>query len=185
MGFAAPIVAKVGAMSTAAKVGAGLGIAQAGLSFAGQKASAKAQAAAQARSSKAEIARYRQQTSAARIQQRFEMEQEAQELQNASIKALQARSRARVAAGEAGVKGNSVDALLNDFSRQESKYRFGLMRQGQQRDVARNLAMRDMNQQSYNNLLTINKPIEQPNFGEALLSGVSTGLSVYSGIKTE
>lgn len=175
MGFAAAPLAT--------KLAVGVGVAQAGLSYAGQKASAKAQSAAQARSSKAERERYRQQTSAARIQQRFEMEQEAQELQNASIKALKARSRARLASGESGVAGNSVDALLTDFSRQESRYRFGLMRQGQQRDVARNLALRDMNQQSYNNLLTINKPIEQPNFGEALLSGVSTGLSVYSGIK--
>lgn len=168
----------------ATKLAIGATVAQTGLAFVGAKNSAKAQATAQARASKAEVERYRQQTNAARIQQRFEMEQEAQELQNASIKALKARSRARVVAGEAGVAGNSVDSLLNDFSRQESRYRFGLMRQGQQRDVARNLALRDMNQQSYNNLLTINKPIEQPNFGEALLSGVSTGLSVYSGLKT-
>jgi hypothetical protein len=174
MGLAAPVVKGLSVAS---------GVAQAGLSYAGQKSAAKAQAAAQARSSKAERERYIQQTNAARIQQRFEMEQEAQELQNASIKALKARSRARMAAGDAGVDGNSVDALLNDFSRQEARYRFGLTRQGQQRDVARNLAMRDMNQQSYNNLLTINKPIEQPNFGESLLSGVSTGLSVYSGLK--
>ena len=49
MGFVAPAVAS--------KIAIGASVAQAGLSIAGQKASAKAQATAQARASKAEVER--------------------------------------------------------------------------------------------------------------------------------
>jgi hypothetical protein len=175
MGFAAAPLAT--------KLAVGASVAQAGLSIAGQKASAKAQATAQARSSKAEVERYRQQSNAARISQRFRYEEEAQQLQSASLKAMQARARATMAAGSAGVSGNSVDALLNDFSRQEAQYRFGLTRQSRQRDVAVNLQLKDMNQQSYNNLLSINQPIKQPDYAGAIFGAVSSGLSIYSGIK--
>jgi uncharacterized protein YlxW (UPF0749 family) len=175
MGFAAAPLAT--------KLAIGSGVAQAGLSIAGQKASAKAQATAQARSSKAEVERYRQQANAARISQRFRLEQEAQQLQSASIQAMKARASARMAAGDAGVAGNSVEALLNDFSRQEATYRFGLTRQSGQRDIATNLQLKDMNQQSYNTLLQINQPIEQPDYAGAIFGAASTGLSIYSGVK--
>lgn len=42
------------------------------------------------------------------------------------IEAMKLRSTASVAAGEAGVAGNSVQALLDDFSRQEAMNRFSL-----------------------------------------------------------
>jgi hypothetical protein len=41
---------------------------------------------------------------------------------DAKLDALRARSKARVSAGEAGVSGLSVDALLSDFSTQEERY---------------------------------------------------------------
>jgi hypothetical protein len=41
-----------------------------------------------------------------------------------SVQAAQARSTAATAAGEAGVSGLSVNALLDDFTRQEADYRF-------------------------------------------------------------
>lgn len=41
---------------------------------------------------------------------------------DAKLDALRARSKARVAAGEAGVSGLSVDALLSDFSTSEERY---------------------------------------------------------------
>jgi hypothetical protein len=39
--------------------------------------------------------------------------------------AAEARATARTAAGEAGVAGLSVEALLNDFTAQEGRYRYG------------------------------------------------------------
>lgn len=156
-----------------------LGVAQTGLSIYGQRQAAKAQEAVQKRASEAENARYLQQASAERIQQSFQREERSKELQQSARKAQAARSRARVAAGEAGVVGSSVDALLNDFSRQEAAFRFGLERQGQQMDVARDLRLKDMGLQSYNNQISINKPIEQPDYAGALFAGVSSGLQIY------
>ncbi len=51
-----------------------------------------------------------------------ERKKAAGEANEAQIEGLKARSKARVASGEAGVSGLSVDALLNDFSGQEERY---------------------------------------------------------------
>jgi len=160
-----------------------LGAAQAGLSIRGQQQAAKAQAKYQKQASEAESQRSLQQMSAERIQEAFQNEERSREIQVAANKAREARSRATVAAGESGVVGLSVDALLNDFTRQEATYRFGLQRQGQQMAVARDLRLKDMGLQSYNTQIAINKPIAQPDYAGSLLSGVSTGLSVYSSTK--
>lgn len=157
-----------------------LGVAQTGLSIFSQQATAKAQAQAQSRASEAEERRLAEQTSAERIQQRFQNEERSKEIQQAAKKARAARSRAIVSAGEAGVEGSSVDALLGDFNRQEAAFRFGLQRQGQQMQVARELRLKDMGLQSYNNQIAINKPIEQPDYAGALFGGVNTGLQIYS-----
>ena len=45
-----------------------------------------------------------------------------QDLTESAKKAAQARATERVSAGEAGVAGVSVDALINDFYRQEGTY---------------------------------------------------------------
>jgi hypothetical protein len=49
-----------------------------------------------------------------------------QEEMNSSIDAAKARATARTAAGEAGVSGLSVDALINDYTATESRYRDSL-----------------------------------------------------------
>ncbi|CAA2141610.1 hypothetical protein [Hyphomicrobium sp. ghe19] len=51
-----------------------------------------------------------------------EQKKASSESMDAQTEALKARSKARVAAGEAGVSGLSVDALLSDFSNQEERY---------------------------------------------------------------
>ena len=45
-----------------------------------------------------------------------------QETQNLNIEAMRGRSTAEVAAGEAGVTGLSVDALINDYYGQQGRY---------------------------------------------------------------
>lgn len=156
---------------------------QAGLSIRSQQQAAKAQAKYQKQASDAESQRASQQMSAERIQEAFQNEERAREIQIAANKAREARSRASVAAGESGVAGASVDALLDDFTRQEATYRFGLQRQGQQMAVARDLRLKDMGLQSYNNQIAINKPIPQPDYVGSIVGGVSTGLSIYSATK--
>jgi len=151
-----------------------------GLSIRGQQQTAKAQDKYRKQASEAENQRTLQQLSAERIQEAFQNEERAKEIQLAAKKAKEARARATVAAGEAGVAGLSVDALLSDFTRQEATYRFGLQRQGKQTAVARALGLKDMGLQSYNTQIAINKPIQQPDYAGSIASGASTGLSLYS-----
>jgi hypothetical protein len=159
------------------------GAIQSGLAIRGQQQAAKAQYKAQQQAKAAENQRALQQMSAERIQEAFQNEERSKEIQLAANKAREARSRATVAAGESGVAGLSVDALLNDFTRQEATYRFGLQRQGQQMAVARDLRLKDMGLQSYNTQIAINKPIQQPDYAGTLFGGVSSGLSIYSATK--
>ena len=160
-----------------------MGIGQAGMSIIGQQQAANAQAQAQAQASKAERQRYLHEVSSMRIQQGQEQVAAAQRLQESATKAREARATARVSAGEAGVAGLSVDALINDLTRKEAEYSFNVQKQAQMSDVNRQLQLRDAGLGFTNNMLRINKPIEKPNYLGAALSGASTGMSTYSALK--
>jgi hypothetical protein len=161
-------------------ISATMGVTTSVLSIQGQQQTAKAQAKAQANQTKAEQQRVLQQQSAERINQRFQQEQVAQQLQKSNIKAMEARATARVSAGEAGVSGLSVDALTNDLTRKQAVYNFGLQRQLEQSNVATDLRMQDNVLGSQQRILSINQPIEQPNYLEGLMKGATTGLNTYS-----
>ena len=193
-----PIIAAVGAtaansaaaagsaiagLSTATKISLALGAAQAGMQIQGQRQQAKTQAEVQRRASAAERQRYLHEVSSMRIQQGQEQVAAAQKMSESARKAMEARATARVSAGEAGVAGLSVDALINDLTRQEAEYSFNVQKQAQMSDVNRQLQLRDAGLGFTNNMLRINKPIEQPNYLGAALSGAQTGMSTYSAIK--
>ena len=161
----------------------GLGVAQAGSQFIGQRQMANAQEEVQRRSSAAERQRYLNEVSSMRVQQRQEQIAAAQRIQESTRKAREARATARVSAGEAGVSGLSVDALINDLTREEASYRFATNQQTQMNDVNRTLQLRDAGLGFQNNLLRINRPIEQPDYLGAALSGAQTGMSTYSTLK--
>ena len=165
---------------TMAWIAAAVVVASTANSIYSQQQAASAQAKVQQRASAAERERLLQQMSAERIQQAFDNEERSKEMQKASKKAREARATAVVSAGEAGVSGLSVQALLDDYSRQEGAYRYGLIRQGEQQDVGRELRLKDGQMQSYNNLLSINKPIAQTDYLGSALDGAKTGMSVYS-----
>jgi hypothetical protein len=118
-----------------------------------------------------------------RIQQGQEQVAAAQRLQESTKKAREARATARVSAGEAGVAGLSVDALINDLTRKEAEYNFNTQKQLQMSDVNRTLQLRDAGLGFTNNMLRINKPIEQPNYLGAVLSGAQAGSSTHSALK--
>ena len=164
-------------------VAVALGVAQAGMQIQGQRQMAKTQAEVQRRASAAERQRYLHEVSSMRIQQGQEQVAAAQRLSASARKAMEARATARVSAGEAGVAGLSVDALINDLTRQEAEYSFNVQKQTQMSDVNRQLQLRDAGLGFTNNMLRINKPIEQPNYLGAALSGASTGMSTYSALK--
>ena len=115
-----------------------------------------------------------------RMQQAQEQDAAAQRLQNSSKRAREARATARVSAGEAGVSGLSVDALINSLTQEEAGFNFATNQQLQMNDVNRTMQLQQSGLGFTNNMLRINKPIEGPDYLGALLSGAQTGMSMYS-----
>ena len=107
-----------------AAVSALVGGAQTVSSIVGQRQQAQMQEQAQATASSQERQRYLAEVSAMRTQQQQEMVARAQRIQEANRKAMEARATATVSAGESGVSGLSVDALLGDLTRKEAEYTF-------------------------------------------------------------
>lgn len=99
-----------------------IGAAQTVVGFMGEQAAADAQNQYYAENAKA--ARQATVNQYAHQQNRIIQERRAasQEKQNATVDALKARATAKTAAGEAGVSGLSVDALVQDFYAQEGRY---------------------------------------------------------------
>ena len=160
--------------------GIAMSVASAGTQVIGQRQQARAQAKVQANASKAERERYLQEVSSMRVQQGQEQVAAAQRINESAKKAREARATARVSAGEAGVAGLSVDALINDLTREEAEYSFATQQQLQMNDVGRSMQLENAGLGFTNNMLRINRPIEQPNYLGAALSGAQTGMSAYS-----
>lgn len=160
-------------------ISAGVGAASAGLQYAGQRRQAKQQAAYQAQSAAAERQRALQEQSSIRMRQAQEQEATARELEQVSRKSQEALARARVSAGEAGVAGASVQALMDDYTRQEAGYRAATLRQQELRGVGTQLGLEQAGLASQQRLISINQPISKPSFLTAGLEAVSGGLSGY------
>jgi len=158
----------------------GMGAAQAGLSIHGQRQQAQAQEKMQRNASIAEQQRYLQEMTAMRLRERQEGIANAQQRQQITKKAREARATARVSAGEAGVAGLSVDALMNSFTQNEANALFSITQQEQFNATNRALGIEQAQMRSSGNLLRINKPIAQPDYLGAALSGAQTGMSAYS-----
>tara|TARA_R110002051_G_scaffold116198_1_gene189404 strand:+ start:882 stop:1415 length:534 start_codon:yes stop_codon:yes gene_type:complete len=151
----------------------------AGASFVGQRRQASKQKGYQAQASAAERQRFLQEQSAMRMRQAQENEASNREMADISLKSREAVSRARTSAGESGVAGASIDALLDDYTRQEADYRVATMRQQELRDVNTGLALTDAGYRTQNNLIGINRPINKPSFMEGVLSTASSAVSGY------
>ena len=169
--------------SPLAAVSAIVGGAQTVSSIAGQRQQARMQEQAQRTATQQERQRYLAEVSAMRTQQQQEMIARAQRIQEASRKAMEARATARVSAGESGVSGLSIDALLGDLTRKESEYTFSEQRQAEMLDVSRDIQLSEAGIGFNRNMLRINKPIEQPDYLGSALCGFQSGLSTYSSLK--
>ena len=161
-------------------IGIGMAVASAGTQVYGQQQQAKTQAKVQANASAAERQRYLQEVSSMRVQQGQEEVAAAQRVNASARKAREARATARVSAGEAGVAGLSVDALINDLTREEAEFNFATQQQLQMNDVGRSMQLENAGFGFTNNMLRINKPIEGPDYLGTAISGAQTGLSTYS-----
>lgn len=108
-------------------------------SYVGQQQQANAQAAYQAQlmqarnqeimeNSRLAQESYLRQVQQLNLRQTQEDEKASQEIQQTQIEAAQARARTRVAAGEAGISGLSVDSLFRDFYMQEDIFKESVRR---------------------------------------------------------
>jgi hypothetical protein len=154
-----------------------LGAGSAGLQYAGQRRQAKQQAQFQQRAADAERQRSLMEQSSIRIRQAQEQEATAREIGEVSKKAREAMATATVSAGESGVAGLSVDALLDDYTRQEATYRMGVTRQQEMKDLQTGLALTDAGFRSQNRLIDINRPINRQSFLTGAMNVASSGLS--------
>ena len=173
-----------------AAIGAGLGAASAGAQAIGARQQAKMQYQAQLQQAEmqrryqeqaaaAERQRAQQEQSSMRMQQAQQQEAVGRELEQVSRKSQAALARARVAAGEAGVAGASVDALMGDYMRQEAGYRAALLRQQELGAIGTGLGLEQAGLASQQRLIGIRQPIGQPAKPRGL--GIQDVLSVASG----
>ena len=108
-------------------LGAVLSVAQAAVGFMGAQAQADAQNAAHEQNRLAAIAAANDKYASLNNKTIQERNAASQELLEKKIKAAQTRSTALVAAGQAGVSGLSVDAVLGDIFAQEGRQTAAIM----------------------------------------------------------
>lgn len=160
--------------------------ASAGAGYVGQRKQASAQRRYQAQASAAERQRFLQEQSAVRMGEAQQQEATNRELADISLKSREAISRARTSAGESGVSGLSINALMDDYLRQEANYRSATLRQQELQGVNTGLALSDAGYRTQQNLIGINRPLNQPGFLEGALSTASAGMAGYrSGLEIE
>jgi len=163
-----------------AGISAATGIASAGVGYAGARRQAKTQAAYQAQAAAAERQRFAQEQTSLRMRQAQEQEAVGRELEQVSRKSQQALARARVSAGEAGVAGASVQALMDDYTRQEAGYRAALLRQQEMGALATGMGLEQAGFATMQRQIGINRPISRPSGLAAGLGALSAGLSGYA-----
>ena len=142
---------------------------QAGMQFAAQRQQARQQAAYQAQAAAAERQRFMQEQTSLRMRQAQEQEAVGRELEQVSRKSQEALARARVSAGEAGVAGASVQALMDDYTRQEAGYRSALLRQQELGAVGTGLGLEQAGFATQQRQIGIARPIDRPSVLGAVL----------------
>ena len=165
----------VGMVGASTMLGAASGV----TSFVGQRQQAKQQARYQAQAAAAERQRFLQEQTSLRMRQAQEQEAVGRELEQVSRKSQAALARARVSAGEAGVAGASVQALMDDYMRQEAGYRSALLRQQELGGISTGLGLEQAGFATQQRQIGINQPINRPSFLSGALGTIQGGLSGY------
>jgi hypothetical protein len=133
----------------------------------------------QAQATEAEQQRAGQEATSLRMRQAQEQEAVGRELEQVGLKSQAALARARVSAGESGVAGASVDALMGDYMAQEAGYRSALLRQQALSGVGTGLGLEQIGLASQQRLMGINQPIAEPMRPRGL--GIQDALNIASG----
>lgn len=166
-------------MAIASKISLGISAAQTVMSLTAQRQQAKAQQASQKAASIRENKRYQREASAARLKEAQEDLVLANEIQEGAKKSKAALATAMVSAGESGVSGLSVDALMNDYTRQEADYRFSMTEQNRLQGINNQLQFDEMLYRNENNLIKINQPIKQPDYLGSMVNLAGSGMQIY------
>ena len=138
---------------------------------------------------------YNQETQARQMQLSQEREATARELMGVSKEARAVRSKIKVASGEAGVQGASIDGLLSEVTRQELGYFEAQARQSQLKDQAFNINAQNMYESKRTNssngsfasqmrIASINRPVEKPSLWALGTNLFSQGLSATNSYYT-
>lgn len=149
-------------------------------SLSAQHQAAKAQASYQQELAKSTNEAARVQAEQVRDQQAQSAEAAGREIRKAEIAGQQAQSTATVSAGEAGVTGSSVDALLRDFRAQEGILKETYARQKQLSDFSAGQQVDAIRAGAAAGNLPMNAPIAQPNYLAGALSFGAQAASTYA-----
>lgn len=128
---------------------------------------------------KAAVNRYASQQNRA-LQERAAASQEAQNLQTDAIKS---RATAEVAAGEAGVTGLSVDALIQDFYGQEGRFERTLANNYQMQSDYLRGEMDVTQAQAEGRINSVEQPIK-PSFAGAAIRIFGAGLNTFGSLRS-
>lgn len=154
-----------------------MSVLQIGMGFLGssQQASSGNDAAAKAATQSYNLNR---QAETIAFQQKDDAEK-TQEFQS-GIEAAQARAKARVAAGEAGVSGISVDALVNDYSASEGRFRDTLRNNLSMEKDQANMRVKGYAAQSWSQFNS--QKVQQPSFLGAALRIGGAGFDAFNAV---
>ena len=153
---------------------------QAGVQYAGARKQAKQQAAFQAQSIAAAQKKQGFQITAATLEQQQRELAIAQEKGKVTKQAREQLASATVSAGEAGVSGLSVQALMDDYVRQQAGQQVALTTQQKLYGLQHGLGLKQIGLASEQELLGLSQPIEKPSILGAVLQGTSQAMSGYS-----
>jgi len=163
-----------------AAIGAIAGVASAGAGYIGQRQQAKAQAAYQAQS----IAAAQKKEGFQRTSQILESQQKrlalAQETGKITKAAQEKLASATVSAGEAGVSGLSVQALMDDYVRQQAGLQAAVTTQEKLYGLQTGMSLQQIGLASQQEILGLSQPISKPSLLTTGLQAISGGLSGYA-----
>ena len=161
-----------------------VGALSSGVSFAGQRQQAKAQMALQSQQIRAAQQKLGFQRTAALLERQQQEKAVAQEKGRAAKAGEAIVSRAVVSAGEAGVSGLSVQALMDDYIRQQAGQVAALTSQDKLYALRHGLNLQQLGMASEQEILGLSKPINKPSALGLALNVGSSALSGYSTYKT-
>ncbi len=150
----------------------------------GQRYAAQAQERQQGELTKANNFVAGEQMGQLRQQEAQQREATARENEKARLAVQKSRASAMVAAGEVGVSGNSVDALLAEHGMQLGQFREANARQSQMGSSAINTQLESIRTGARFQNLSINAPIAQPNYAAEGVKFVGSVVGAYKDYKS-